>query len=102
MIRSSGTARPAIDSNVVNQSVTCMISLLSRPAAMCPGQRAMHGVRSDASMPVKYEPSQVTTRPAVEQGFLVAVVAGENDDGVLGDAGGRQCVQKFAEISVEL
>ena len=39
-------------------SVTCTISLLTRPGATCPGQRIRHGVRSEPSMPVKYEPSQ--------------------------------------------
>ena len=51
-------AQPSRVQMVVNQSVTCMISSLARPAWMRPGQRAMHGVRRLPSPPAKYEPSQ--------------------------------------------
>ena len=79
-----------------------MISLLLWPAAMCPGQRAMHGVPQRRLHAGEVRTLPITTGSAVEQGFFVAVVAGEHDDGVLGDAGGAQCVQELAEISVQL
>jgi hypothetical protein len=53
MMRSLGAATPAIDKSVVNQSVMWTISLLLTSAAILPGQRAMHGVRSEPSIPVK-------------------------------------------------
>jgi len=58
MTRSAGSVSPAACKIVANQSVTCMISSLLRPAWMRPGQRTTHGVRRLPSPPAKYEPSQ--------------------------------------------
>jgi len=51
--RSCGTVAPAIVAKVAKVSTSCTISLLTRPAAIRPGQRMMKGTLSEPSICVK-------------------------------------------------
>jgi len=51
--RSRGTDAPAMVARVVKVSTSCTISLLTRPAAILPGQRTMKGTLSEPSICVK-------------------------------------------------
>ena len=74
-----------------------MISLLSTPAAILSGQRAMQGVRREASMPVKLAAFPVAAvKPLIQDHLLITVISGKNDNGIVGNAKFVQLVQDVA------
>ncbi len=78
------------------------ISLLTRPAGTLPGQRMMNGARSEPSIAVKYVPRHGPLSALPGIGRLRAVVAGENDQRVVFDAGFLDGVEDLAGAVVHL
>ncbi len=89
---------PAAASKVGIQSMLISTCSVVRPAGYAPGQRMIAGMRKPPSSSSVLLPGE---GPGVGEA-LAAVVAGEDHDGVVGDAVGLERLQDAADLQVHL